>query len=278
MESELITAETTCPSCGRYAGSYETCPYCHASIKTRMSLKIIKRLAIIGSIAGLVLLYFGVQNKQIPQVQIGSLDLRYNMAIAQFEGTVSDLKIDEQKDTFRIWLDDGTGQAVLSGFNKYSKYKKELGDQFPQIGDTIRASGNISISEGFGTSVFLSSPRRYELIQRNKTLDMTLKDVRHATPGTRVFVTVEIVSERKFEKGRSFSVKDDTDTLDLTVFDSEWELIPEPVRSRLKSESGTRYRIAGKVDRFRDHPQLRLASPLDDRTIEIQSLEPETVP
>jgi hypothetical protein len=271
MESGLIAGEPICPSCGRFAGAYETCPYCHASIKTRMSLKIIKRLAVAGSLVGLLLLYLGVQYKQIPKVQIGALDLRYNMAIAQFEGTVTDIKIDEQKNSFRIWLDDGTGQAVLSGFNKYTKFKDSLGDRFPQIGDTVSASGNISMNEGFGTSGFLSSPRRFALIKRNKIVDMTLKEARHATAGTRAFFTIQIVSERKFEKGRALTVKDDSDELDLTIFDSEWTQIPESVREKLIPESTFSFRIAGRVDRFRDKPQLRLATPIDPQTIEIQT-------
>jgi len=47
-----------CPSCGRYVGSYEVCPYCGARVRVRISLKVLTILALILSMGGVVALYF----------------------------------------------------------------------------------------------------------------------------------------------------------------------------------------------------------------------------
>ncbi len=83
-----------CPSCGRNTGSDEICRHCQASIKSRVTLRVVKWVAVGGAIVGLILLWAGIRIQEIPRVQISEIDLQYNLTIPRLEGAVTETKPD----------------------------------------------------------------------------------------------------------------------------------------------------------------------------------------
>ncbi|MCK5684698.1 OB-fold nucleic acid binding domain-containing protein [bacterium] len=152
--------EVLCPSCGRFVGAYEICPHCQTQVNTRVSIKLVKRIAVIGAIVGIILLYFAAKNREVPMINIGEIQINHNMALVKVSGRVIRESIQDKKDNFSLTIDDGTGKIKLGGYNKLKKWKKHFGEKFPKEGDFIEVTGNLNITEQFGASMFLSSPHR----------------------------------------------------------------------------------------------------------------------
>ncbi len=260
MKTTESVQEATCPSCGRFVGAYETCPYCRASMETRLSLKWVRLISIFGSVIGLILLWFGVRYKEVPLVKIGAIDLQYNMAIARLEGYVIDVKENPAKNSFRITLDDGTGRAHLGGYGKLALFKKVLGDDFPRLGDKISAVGNLSVSESWGVTMFLATPRRLKRLSRAGKLELKLDRAVMENAGRIAVFHGKITGVRSFSKGRTLTLQDDSGTANLTIFNSELKNLPPETAGSL-DEEGTELRFLGRIDTWHNRVQLRLVEP-----------------
>ncbi len=241
-------------------------------METRISLKLVKWIAVAGAILGLILLWIGVRVREIPLVKIAAVDLQTNMAIARIDGTVVDITRDPDKNTFKLTIDDGTGQASLNGFGKLEMFEKVLKDDFPMIGDQISAIGTISMSESWGVTMFLSSPRRLTLLSRNPANPMNLGEVTTDQTGHVGIFTGTIVDIRSFAKGRSLTVRDKTGEMSLSVFDSELDGCSEPILEAL-SKPGATIQFLGRIETYRHRPQLRLVQPTNPTYLKL--LEPE---
>lgn len=239
-------------------------------MENRVQLKTVKRIALLGAILGIVLLWTGVRLREIPTVQIGAIDIQYNMALARVQGTVLDVNIDKIKDTFRITVDDGTGRISLNGYGKYGRFKDAMGESFPRIGDTVAAVGNLSVSESWGTTMFLASPRRMELVERKKLESLSLGNLSRKDLGRTGSFTAEITDIRTFKSGMSLTIQDESGSTELTVFNSELETLPESEGQALVT-IGTTIRFMGRVDAYRNKLQLRLVQPEIPENIEIVS-------
>lgn len=242
-------------------------------MENRVQLKTVKRIAVFGAIIGIALLWVGVRMREIPTVQIGQVDLQYNMALARVEGTVLDVNIDEIKDTFRVTVDDGSGRISLNGYGKYMRFKAAMGDSFPRIGDTVAAVGNLSVSESWGTTMFLASPRRMELVERKKLESLSLGNLTRKDIGRSGTFTAKITGIREFKSGFSLTVQDKSGSTELTVFNSELESMPLLRDGTAKGQAiqnpGTRIRFMGRVDAYRNKLQLRLVQPEISENLEI---------
>jgi len=229
-------------------------------MENRVKLKTVKRIAVLGAVIGLVLLWTGVRLREIPTVRVGAIDLQYNMALARVEGTVLDVTIDEIKDSFRITVDDGTGRISLNGYGKYTRFKDAMGESFPRIGDTVAAVGNLSVSESWGITMFMASPRRMELVERKKLETLTLGGINRKDIGRTGTFTARITDIRTFNSGRALTIEDASGATELTVFDSELETLAPDETAALESP-GAVIRFTGRVDAYRNTLQLRLVQP-----------------
>jgi len=258
-----------CPSCGRYAGPFEICQHCQASLETRLSLRVVKWTAVAGSIIGLILLWAGVKFRDVPVVQIGEIDLQYNLAIAELNGTVLDARLDGDKNSFRITMDDGTGKAVLNGFGKLKMFQDVLKEDFPRTGDKISAVGNLNVSESWGVTMFMTSPRRLTLIERPEIKALTLGELKVSLAGVHGYFTGEVTSVTPFSKGRSIILKDATGEIQLTVFTSELEGCSDAVIEAL-AQPGMTISFLGRVESYRGRAQLRLIQPAIPENLKIE--------
>ena len=53
-----------CPSCGRFVGPYERCPYCGADVGQRMAVRVFKYGSLVLAVVGVVSLMFNVQGRK----------------------------------------------------------------------------------------------------------------------------------------------------------------------------------------------------------------------
>ena len=256
-----ISSDASCPSCGRFVGPYEKCPYCQADLKKRLSLKLVKRIAVIGSVVGLIMLWYASKIKEIPQIQISSITERMNNALVKITGTVVSGRTDESKNSIRLIIEDGTGKITLNGFNALKDFKNYFGENLPQEGDEICVAGQLNINEKFGTSMFIKNPKRIAVLKKcviseKKIKDITKDDVK------KVFkfkVTIEDVNE--FTVGKSIEVKDATGNIQLTVFNSQYTLITDTITRENLVSPGAEFEMVAIVDMYRENFQLKLKNP-----------------
>lgn len=257
-----VSDEAKCPSCGRFVGPYETCPHCQASLNKRMSLILVKRIAVIGSLIGLCMLWYAAKLKEIPVVPVSSITERMNNALIEVVGTIVASRFDEAKNNFSYTLNDGTGQIKLNGFNALGEFRRVFGDNMPQDGDKIRVAGQLNISEKFGVSMFIKNPRRIIVMDKYVAVEKQIKNitVQDVKKSFRFHVTVEDV-EREFSVGKSVNLTDGTGSISLTIFNTDFERITDTATRENLLNPGSEYDMIATVDSYRGSVQLKLKNP-----------------
>ncbi|HQG30274.1 MAG TPA: hypothetical protein PLY73_17110, partial [Candidatus Ozemobacteraceae bacterium] len=173
-------------------------------------------------------------------------------------GKVTGIRVMEDKNNFQIKLDDDTGMLTLSGFDKLRKFREYFKDRFPAEGDLIEVTGNLSISEKFGESMFVSDPRRIKILKKFEAEPATIENIDLDSRGAVFRVRVTVAATRKYRVGTNITVKDDTGSMDLNVFDSEMDKIADPKLAKALVEVGNEFELVVLVDAYKGKPQLRL--------------------
>lgn len=259
-----------CPSCGRFVGAYERCPHCQTIVQKRLPIIYIKRFAIFGSIIGLILMWFAAIQREVPLQKIGEIKPQHNMALVRCVGKVTGIRFMEDKNSFQLKIDDDTGMLSLSGFDKLRKFRDYFKDSFPAEGDLVEVTGNLNISEKFGESMFVSDPRRIKVLKKFQAEPATIENIDLDSRGAVFRVRAKVAAVRKYRVGTNITVKDDTGSMDLNVFDGEMEKIPDQKIREQLAEVGNEFELVVLVDAYKGKPQLRLHHP--DRAESIKKL------
>ncbi len=154
--------ETLCPSCGRFVGAYEKCPYCGAELKKRMSLVIWKRIAVVGTAVGLFLMWLAAVKMEPPLIDVAQAGPSYNNAIVRVQGTVVNRRLEEARKMVRLDVADRSGRLTAMGFGQLDRFR-ELGN-LPRVGDRVEIVGQLQISDQYGTSLFLNLPHKVRIM------------------------------------------------------------------------------------------------------------------
>lgn len=250
-----------CPSCGKFVGAYERCPHCQAVVYKRLPIIYIKRFAIFGTLIGLILMWIAAQQRVVPLIKIGEIKPQHNMALVRCVGKVTGVKIMEDKNSFHFKIDDETGMLSLSGFDKLRKFRAHFGEALPAEGDEVEVVGNLSISEKFGESMFISDPRRLKIVKRFSAEPATIENINIESRGSIFSIRVKVAAVRKFRVGTNITVKDDSGSMDLTVFDSDMEKFSDPKLAEELTQVGNEFQITVLVDAYRGKPQLKIHRP-----------------
>ncbi len=250
-----------CPSCGRYVGAYDRCPYCQAEMKYRMDVRWVKRSVVIGSIVGLVLLWLAAKLSEVPAMEIGTIGANHNMALVKLQGIVTGSSVQEEKNTFRLTLDDGTGTISLGGFGKLDRFRDAFKEDFPGIGDRIEVIGNLSISEQWGATMFLSIPSRLKMLQKYEVKEAELADITLDDVNETYIIEAEVTGHRQFGSGYSIQLRDGNASMELSLFERQYESIPEGASKEMLFEPGSVFEMVVTVDRYEEECQLKLKNP-----------------
>ncbi|MEW6557178.1 MAG: OB-fold nucleic acid binding domain-containing protein [Elusimicrobiota bacterium] len=258
----IVDEEGLCPTCGYFAGSLLTCPRCGARVEKRISVKFVKIASIIGSILGVILLWYAAHLKQPKQIHIEDIDERMSGAYIKVVGKVVSYVEDTTKNSLKIKLDDGTGQINIYGFNKLAQFKKIHKDNLPELGDLVEIAGTVSESQKFGTTLFMPVPERFKVLQKLQIKEYTLADIKSDLIGEIVKIKVFISSyeQRTTKKGtilHSFVLSDETGSINMVLFDSAMTKISTETKNLL-SEKNAELEMLVKISEYRDTLQANL--------------------
>jgi tRNA(Ile2) C34 agmatinyltransferase TiaS len=258
--------ETLCPSCGKFVGAYEKCPYCGTELKKRMSIIFFKRAALVLAIGGLALLWFTATKIKIPIVRIGDINARMNNAVVEVRGKVVKISM-TGRDGVSFDVDDGSEQVRAQAFRGRSKMRA-LGN-VPQVGDVVSVVGSIQMTEKYGTSLMINIPSRVKVtparVERIPIGGATLENQNKL-----VEVVGEIVSARQSGGNIFLSIGDTTGVIDVPLFESDLNRVKD--REAI-STIGKELRVVGTIDEYRGKPQIKI------RDVEkIEVLKDDTIP
>jgi len=156
--------ETRCPSCGRFVGAYEKCPYCGATVSKRMSIKIFRYGSLILSFVGLAILYLISVHKEIPLVKVADISPTMNFAYIRVRGIVYRYPMfDEKLYSLTVHLNDGTDDIMIKAYRVTGLKLKEL-NKLPKLGDIMDVEGTVRI-RGNTKILTINVPERVKIIE-----------------------------------------------------------------------------------------------------------------
>ncbi|HOO76892.1 MAG TPA: hypothetical protein PK636_02290 [bacterium] len=178
--------ETLCPSCGRFVGAYEKCPYCGAELKKRMSLILWKRIAVFGTLLGLAVMWYAASRMEPAEVQIGEIGETFNNAIVTVEGVVVSRKLYADRGMIMLRIADGSGTIGAMSYKGLPEFQK-LGN-LPRVGDKVRTVGQIQIDAKYGKSLGLNLPHRLAILEAEEAQSTAVSQLRESLVNRRVAV------------------------------------------------------------------------------------------
>lgn len=247
-----------CPSCGRFVGPLEQCPYCGASVRKRLPLRYFRLGSVALAIVGLAALLYAVRGSPTPKVTVASVGATMNYAYVRLEGRVTrGPTYDPETQELRFYLADPTGEMMVSSFRSTTRQLIEA-RKIPVAGDLVAAEGTLRVREDF-VSLNLVSPDRIELTHPAATV-VKIGDIGPETNLQVVTVSGDVRDIRTPYKGLTlYSVGDATGEIDLAVYSNILTLTGPLTDVRI----GDAVQVNATVNFYRDSPQLVLTNAQD---------------
>ncbi len=255
---KTANSQSHCPSCGRFVGPYETCPYCGAHIEGRVPVRAVKLIAILLATVGLFALWWYARNTPIPTVSAAEALGTMNMAYVQVAGRVTrSITYDPDGGFLAFWLDDGTGEVRVTSYRDVTRALLAAGT-IPAIGDEITVAGTLRIREDF-VALTLNVAEHLELT-RPAPLTLQSNEITILDEGLRARLSGEV--RRVFEPYAGLTIitlHDAGGDIAITVNETLEQLtgeLPEVV-------IGQGIEVEGTVTLYRDTPQIVPAAVAD---------------
>jgi DNA/RNA endonuclease YhcR with UshA esterase domain len=247
-----------CPSCGRFVGPLEQCPYCGALVRKRLPLRYFRLSSVALAIIGLAALLYAARGSPTPKVTVASVGATMNYAYVRLEGQVTrGPTYDPNTQELRFYLADSTGEIMVSSFRAITR---QLLDQkrIPVAGDHVAAEGTLRVRDDFA-ALNLVSPNKIELIHPTANV-IKIGDIGRDHNLQVVSVSGDVREIRTPYKGLALlSVGDATGEIDLAVY-SDILALSGPLAD---VQIGDAVQVNGTVSLYKDAPQLALTNARD---------------
>ncbi len=179
---------TDCPTCGRYVGPLEICPFCRAIHRKRPIIVWFKYLTPILAILGMFGLKYMGDTMGNPLMKIGDLGRTSNFAYVQLEGKVcAEPRFyhaagtdDPTAGTMEFCLDDGSGQTRVKTYEDATRRILRQ-RKVPSRGDTVHVTGNFQ-TRTHKHSLIVGSPHEIEITQKPIVANLTSQELAWSAP------------------------------------------------------------------------------------------------
>ncbi|MBN1934330.1 MAG: hypothetical protein JW934_06680, partial [Anaerolineae bacterium] len=244
---------THCPSCGRFVGPQEVCPYCGASISRRLSLRLFRYGAIVLAVVGLIALWIAARSADIPAMQIRYIGSTMNWAYVKLQGTVTHPPLyDPQSDYLKFWLYDGTGEIMVAAYRNESHALIEMG-HVPAVGDRVTVDGTLKVTEDF-QSLTLNVPEHL-VVERPVPVETAIGDIAVTDIYQKVLVQGQVRAIKSPYEGLTIlTVRDRSGEIDVTYTADLVRLSGAPIQVA----PGDPVRVRGAVSLYGETPQISL--------------------
>ncbi len=249
---------THCPSCGRYIGPHEACPYCGARLAGRTSIRAVKIAAIALATVGLAALWFAATRAEVPLIQIGQAGAMMNMAYVRIEGCCTRApSYNPESETLSFWIEDDTGEMYVSAYRAETRTIIEQ-SHVPALGDLVEVAGTLRVREDF-LSLTINVPEQLR-ITRAEPVDRDIGTIAPEDQYLRVRVRGQVREIYEPYQGLTLiTIRDGTGSIPIVV--SEDLIALSPVSPTLPI--GQPVEVVAAVSLYGDTPQLVPASVAD---------------
>jgi len=254
---------TDCPSCGRYTGPHEACPYCGARLTGRLPIRAVKIAAILLATIGLAVLWLAATHADVPQIAIGQAGATMNMAYVRIKGRCTRTpSYDPESDYLSFWLEDDTGEIRVAAYRAETRQLIEQG-RVPAMGDLVEVAGTLRVREDF-LSLTINVPEQM-IVFRTEPVERAIGSIAPEDLYRRVRVS-GVVREvyEPYDGLTLITIGDETGTIPIAV--SEDLVALSGVTPTLKT--GQSVAVTATVSLYGDTPQLAPASTADIVTLD----------
>lgn len=263
------TAQTTgqgtvCPSCNRFVGAYDRCPYCGTGIPKRISLRVLRYTSLMVAIAGVVCLHLMAMYRDIPTVTIGdispAMNFGYKRVIARVSQPLRYYRDGDKITGCMFAIEDDSGELRVRAFRPVAEELARRGITLRK-GDRISVAGTLQVMEDT-PRMLLQSPDQLEVLDAAQILNVALGELGGIDEirTVRVKATVEqIVPPRSERAPYRIVLRDGTGTGNLVVWPPQFDEIPEAHRPL----PGCFVDVRATASKYRGTPQLQLEDPRD---------------
>ena len=163
MEDSIIgrkqNAGAFCPSCERFIGPVDVCPYCDADSARSPIFRFIRYGSVFLAFAGLAFLYLMASWTDIPAVRISEITPMMNFAVVRISGRVErEARVSKTKsgtEYVSFSVNDGTGRIRVVAYDDMARNLQER-NLVPSCGTHVDVTGNLGVSaDGSGTKLTL---------------------------------------------------------------------------------------------------------------------------
>ncbi|MGQ9803749.1 MAG: OB-fold nucleic acid binding domain-containing protein [Anaerolineae bacterium] len=258
---------THCPSCGRFVGPYETCPYCGARQTPRVPLRAVKWAALLLATVGLALLWVAAVHLPLPRIPIGQASATMNFAYVEIAGqVVRGPTYNPDSRSLSFTVADDTGEMRVWAFRDVVENLRAAG-RIPGLGDQVTVAGTLRVREE-EVSLTINVPEHIS-VQRAAAEDRAIGAITAADALRRVRVRGQVWDIREPYPGLTLiTLRDVTGAVDMAV-DASLRYLTGDFRP---PEVGQSLEVTATVSLYRETPQLIPSS--------VQDIVPlaETVP
>jgi DNA/RNA endonuclease YhcR with UshA esterase domain len=218
-------------------------------------MRVIKAAAIALATVGLVALWWAARHVDVPLLTAAETLGTMNMAYVRLQGTVvRSLSYDPESDYLSFWLDDGTGEVMVSAYRDVTR-ALIAEERLPMLGDNAEVAGTLRIREDF-VSLTLNVPEHLAL-ERPEPLPARAGTLTSLDEGLRVVVTGEVRETFiPYEGLTLITVRDASGDVSVVV-DETLTALTGPLPEVMEGQGVV---VTGTVALYRNEPQLVPAS------------------
>jgi hypothetical protein len=137
-----------CPSCERFIGPADACPYCGTDSAKSPLLRGLRWAALLLAVLGVLFLYLMSVRRELPRVRIGDLAPAMNFARVRVAGTVERdpyvARVGGRADYLSFMLTDGSGSLRVAAYRDKAREIVD-GGRVPARGSAVEVSGYVQV-------------------------------------------------------------------------------------------------------------------------------------
>ncbi len=257
-------AGVVCPSCGRFVGAHDRCPFCGTGMQKRIPLSIMRYAALLVALVGMVCLHLMAMYRDVPSTTIGAISPTMNYAYKSVTGRATQApRFYEENGKLtgvQLTISDESGELRVRGFKPVAEALRQRGVQIRK-GDKVKVAGTLRVIED-NVSMMLQVPEHIEVLDRVAPTAVAFNELGGMADGQ--LVTVRgIISRVELPRSERapYNIVMSDGTGDGRVV--AWRNVFEAIGDETRLQPGATIEVRANVAQFRGEPQLQLADARD---------------
>lgn len=144
-----ITDSAYCPSCERFIGPADSCPYCYTDSAKPPISRVLRYGALLLGVAGLACLYLMAAYGDIPLIRMGDLTPMMNFAYVRISGNVEKNanvgKKNGKVNYVSFIVNDGSGEIQVAAYGDVAR-RMVARDMAPNRGASVEVEGSLNVA------------------------------------------------------------------------------------------------------------------------------------